>query len=213
MMRRWLPPLLILAAAAASLLLWPRLPDQLPVHWNVQGEVDRYGGKAEGAFLAPGVMLALYLMLRFLPRIDPRRANYARMTDTYEFVIALLMVFLFAVHLAVLAAGLGYDVPMQRVAPVGVGLLLLALGNVLPRAKPNWWFGIRTPWTLSSDRVWMRTHRAGGYAMMAAGGAILASAFANPPVSTILFVAGIAVGAGFPFVYSYLAWRQENASR
>ena len=100
--------------------------------------------------------------------------------------------------------------------PFTVGALgcamLLGLGNVLPRAKPNWWFGVRTPWTLSSERVWTRTHRVAGYSLFGAGLAMVAMAFATAPWARLALIAVVAVGALLPVVYSYLAWRKEVAS-
>lgn len=213
MMRRILHPLLILLAFAATALVWSRLPAQVPVHWNLQGEVDRYGSRAEGALLLPALMLAVWGLMRVLPRVDPRRANYARMQGTYEFVITATLGAMLVIHLAVLAVSLGHRVPIDTVIPLVVGAMLMAMGNVLPRAKPNWWFGIRTPWTLSCERVWVRTHRVAGYSLAVAGLALVVAAFATAPWARIMIVAAVAVGALVPVVYSYLAWRQETSSR
>jgi immunity protein, SdpI family len=157
-------------------------------------------------------MFGAWLLLRFLPRIDPRAPNYAKMQSTYDFMINAVLTLLLVVHAMVLAAGLGYAVPVARITPVLIGALFVTLGNVLPRARPNWWFGIRTPWTLSSDRVWARTHRVGGYAMTAAGIVILAGAALPGVWPFALFIVSAAVAAILPIVYSYLAWRQETRS-
>lgn len=212
MMRRVIHPLLILLAFAASALAWPRLPDQVPVHWNLAGDADRYGSRFEGVLLMPLMMLLTWAAMRFLPKIDPRRANYARMEGTYEFVITLTLLAMLAMHGVIVAAALGHAVPMDRVIPVLVGALFVAMGNVLPRAKPNWWFGVRTPWTLSSEQVWRRTHRVAGYTMVTAGLVLAATALTSSlPVRFALLVAA-AIGAVVPVVYSYLAWRKETST-
>jgi uncharacterized membrane protein len=155
-------------------------------------------------------MIGAWVLLRVLPRIDPRAPNYAKMQSTYDFMVNAVMTVLLAVHAMVLASGLGYAVPVARLTPVLVGALFVTLGNVLPRARPNWWFGIRTPWTLSSDRVWALTHRVGGYAMTAAGIVVLAGAALPGAWPFAVFIFASAIAAVGPIVYSYIAWRKET---
>lgn len=210
-MRKLFAPLLTLAAVVFSLAVWSRLPERMPVHWGLHGDVNGYGSRAQGAFLLPGVMLALWLLLRFLPRIDPRRANYAKFADTYDLLVNSLVALFAVMHVALIGAALGWPVSMERVAPALIGLQFIILGNALPRARPNWWFGIRTPWTLSNDRVWTRTHRVGGY-LLAGAGVVLLIAAAFPGTWTFALGVGAAVAAGFgSLVYSYFAWKQESS--
>jgi uncharacterized membrane protein len=208
----WYSTFVVAAAAAMSAVAYPRMPNRVPVHWGISGEPDRWGSRFEGALLFPVLMLGAWALLRFLPRIDPRAPNYAKMQSTYDFVVNLALTMMFVVHVMVLAAGLGYAVPVGRIMPVLVGALFATLGNVLPRARPNWWFGIRTPWTLSNDRVWARTHRVGGYAMTAAGIVILAGAALPGTWPFAVFIVAAAVAAIYPIVYSYIAWREETRS-
>lgn len=212
-MRRVLHPLLIVLAFAATALAWARLPERMPMHWNLAGEVDRYGGRTEGALLLPLMMLAMWGMMRLLPTIDPRRASYAKMAGTYDLVITIVLASTLVLHVTVLAVSLGYPVDVATVAPLVVGAVFMVIGNVLPRARPNWWFGVRTPWTLSSDRVWERTHRVAGYAMFAAGLgiALMAVVPGDGAKLTLLVIAGLC--AFVPVVYSYFAWRKETSAR
>jgi uncharacterized membrane protein len=212
-MRRWSSwySLAVVAlAAVASALAYPRMPGKVPVHWGISGEADRWGTRFEAAVLFPVLMLGAWLLLRVLPRIDPRAPNYAKMQPTYDVTVNATLTLLLVVHVVVLLAGLGYAVPVAGLTPVLVGALFVTLGNVLPRARPNWFFGIRTPWTLSNDRVWARTHRVGGYAMTAAGVVILVGAALPGAWSFALLIVASAVGAIGPIVYSYVAWRQET---
>jgi uncharacterized membrane protein len=124
------------------------------------------------------------------------------------------MTTLAVLHVLMLGAGLGWPVSMERVTPLRVGGMFILLGNVLPRARPNWWFGIRTPWTLTNDRVWERTHRLGGYLFVGAGlllvlAALLPGAMADVAVPVI--VGAVVVAAVVPLVYSYFAWKQERS--
>ena len=210
-MRKWIPLALVGASLALSAALYSRLPERMPVHWGLDGEVDRYGTRVEGAFLLPLIMLAVWALMRWLPTIDPRRANYAKFAGTYDLLVTVVLVLFTAMHAAILAIALGLPVSMARVAPALLGLLFVVLGNILPRARPNWWFGIRTPWTLSNDRVWMRTHRVGGYLLLAAGLCCLVAA-ALPSPWTFGLALGAAITASIcSIVYSYLAWKQESA--
>lgn len=210
-MRRWLAPLMIVATVAFTLAVYSKLPERLPIHWRLDGEVNRYGSRAEGAFLLPAMMIVVWLLLRFLPRIDPRRANYAKFSDTYDLLVNSLVTLFAVMHVALLGTALGWPISMERLAPALVGLQFLVLGNVLPRARPNWWFGIRTPWTLSNDRVWMRTHRVGGYLLAGAGVALLVAA-ALPRIWTFALGGAAVVLAAFgSLIYSYFAWKQETS--
>jgi uncharacterized membrane protein len=209
-LHRWYSALVVVAAVAMSVAAYPRLPERVPVHWGISGEADRWGSRFESAVLFPFVMVGALLVLHFLPRIDPRAPNYAKMQSTYDFMIDATMTLMLVLHAMVLAAGLGYPVPVARITPLLVGALLITIGNVLPRARPNWWFGIRTPWTLTNDRVWARTHRVGGYTMTVAGVVMLAGAALPSAWAFGVFIATAAIGAVIPIVYSYIVWREET---
>ena len=209
-MRKTLAGLLVAGAYAFSAIVWDRLPQRMATHWNMAGEIDGWSSRAFGAFGLPTVALGTLLLLTFLPRIDPRRENYAKFAGTYELVVTLIVAFLVMVHVLVVGTALGWPVNVARTIPPAVGVLLLTLGNVLPRARQNWWFGVRTPWTLSDERVWARTHRVGGRLLVAAGlvtlaTVVLPTAWAAPVLTVA--VMGAALGS---VVYSYFAWRQER---
>jgi uncharacterized membrane protein len=210
-MRKWLAPFLIIATVAFSVAVYARLPNEMPVHWDLHGDVNGYGRRVEGAFLLPAIMIAVWLAMRGLPRIDPRRANYAKFADTYDLLVNSVVALLAVMQLALLGSALGWPVSMSRVVPALVGLQFVILGNALPRARPNWWFGIRTPWTLSNDRVWTRTHRVGGY-MLAAAGVVLMLAGALPSAWSFALGIGAVMAASFgSLIYSYFAWKQESS--
>lgn len=212
-MRKWYPVALVVLAGILSLLVYGHLPARIPMHWDLQGRVTRFGSRAEGAFLTPLIMLGVTLLIPLLPRIDPRRRNYEKFMPTYYLILDAVVTLLFVIHVGVLATALGFHLDMARLVPAGVGVMLVVFGNVLPRVRPNWMVGIRTPWTLSSDRVWVRTHRVGGYLMIAAG-LLLVAATVLPlgaRASTVT-LAVVLLAALAPVVYSYFAWRQENRS-
>lgn len=209
-MRKWVPAALIALALLASALAYSRLPDRVPTHWGVSGQVDGWSGRGAAVLQMPILMIILWGLFAVLPRIDPRRRNYEKFRGTYETTIAAVLGVTLVIHGALLASALGWHVPMQRVALLGVGALFVVIGNMLPRARPNWFFGIRTPWTLSSDRVWERTHRVGGPVMVLSGVVIMLAAFAPPPLAFALATFSALLSAIGSVGYSYFVWRQER---
>jgi uncharacterized membrane protein len=211
-MRKWIPPLLVIIAVVATLAVYPRLPEQVPTHWTVNGEVDDWSSRLWGSWTIPLVMAFMLLAFRAFPLIDPRRENYAKFAGTYEGILIIVLLFMLALHVAALAKMLGRGVAVMRLLPVGIGLLLVGIGALLPRSHANWFIGIRTPWTLSNDRVWERTHRFGGAVMIATGVLIAASAFLAPLWTYGVMAWAIAAMAVIVIAYSYFAWRQEVGS-
>jgi immunity protein, SdpI family len=210
-MRKWYPAVLIAVTAILSAVAYPRLPATVPSHWNLHGQVNAWQSRGQAALLMPVLMLVLWGVLRGLPAIDPRRGNYAKFQPTYDFMIGAVLTLVALIHVAVLGFALGLPISIQRVVPIALGLLLIAIGNQLPRARSNWWFGIRTPWTLSNERVWERTHRVGGYLMTAAGVVIFASALVAGSKPLFVIIACVAASALGSMIYSYIAWRQETS--
>src|SRR5262245_50928016 len=111
-----------------TLVVYPRLPEQLPLHWNLEGEVDGFGSRARGAWLLPGLALLVWVVMRALPRIDPRRENYDKFGETYDLVVNAMVTFLGVLHVVVLGAALGWPIAVQRVMPVAMGLLFIVFG-------------------------------------------------------------------------------------
>ena len=202
--------LLMALAFIATALAWSQMPERVPVHWNIAGEVDRYGGRLEAGLLVPGIMLLVWGLMRFLPRFDPRRAYYAAMADAYDLVVTLILGTMLAVHAVVLGNSVGYRIPMDPVIPLIVGAAFIGLGLVLPRSRPNRWMGFRTPWTLSNDRVWERTHRMAGPTMVFAGVGFVVMAFVRDAWTRIAIIVVIGASVFIPLVYSYIIWRKET---
>jgi uncharacterized membrane protein len=181
----------------------------MPTHWGANGEVNGTSSRMWGAFVLPLVMLALALLMKFLPNIDPRRANYPKFAGTFEAIFISILTLLLIMHIALLAAASGYPVRFERWVPVAIGLFVIVLGNLLPRARPNWFIGVRTPWTLSSDRVWEKTHRLAGYVLVTAGIIVTIMGLTDLTVAPFLMGPVIGVAAVSLVVYSYVEWRRE----
>lgn len=185
---------LVLLSLAVALVLLPRLPDPVPTHWTAGGVADGFTPKPLGAFLGPLVMLGLWGLLQVLPRISPHSHPLTTFERTYAGFQVALLGFIALASTAGLLAAAGAPVPISRVIPVGLAVLLLVLGNALGKVTRNFFVGIRTPWTLASEEVWLRTHRLAGrllvLASLVALGAALLSAPAwllvGPPLAAVL---------------------------
>lgn len=209
MQRWWFGPLSILATLGFGLAVFDRLPERVAIHWDIQGKADGWMNPMLAVVFGPAVATALWLVLVLVPRIDPRRAAYASFRRAYWLIVNAMMGFLAVVQVVILGNALGWNLPVARLVGVAVGLLLAAIGMPLAKVQPNWFFGIRTPWTLSHPEVWLRTHRVGARVLTAAGlvGAVAAALL---PVSVGLVVLiAVVMGASLSLIgYSYLLWRR-----
>ena len=206
-MRNRISLVLIAATVAFTAVIYGRLPDRVATHFGVNGP-DAWSSRAAGAWLVPAIAVGIFVLLQLLPRIDPRRANYAKFQDTYDTVVLAVVAVMVMTQIGILGSALGWPVGIQSIVPLAVGGLFVVIGNVMPRARPNWFFGIRTPWTLSNDVVWERTHRVGGYLMMLAGVLLMTLSFLRSPEATYAVIAAIGVLTLGTIPYSYFVWRK-----
>jgi uncharacterized membrane protein len=213
MMRKWIPVILILAAVIVTIAVYPRLPEQIPTHWSMSGEVNGWSNRLWGAWMLPLIMAVVWLFMRAIPHIDPRKANYEKFSGMYDALVILILAFMLLMHVVVLLSATGNVIRMDRVVMPATGIFIAIMGVLLPRAQPNWFVGFRTPWTLTSDLSWERTHKAGGALFIALGLLIVASTFIAPERAIwLLVVAGLGVVA-FLFIYSYQVWKQDPSKR
>ncbi len=210
MRSRWLGPVVIAGMLVFLAASWSHLPLRMAVHWNAAFQVDRWGSRLAAAGVFPVVALGCWLLIPLLRRIDPRREHYERFDPTFWIIVNLLVLLLAALEVAVVGFNLGWPVDMQRVVLTLVGLLFVALGNYMPRVRSNWWMGIRTPWTLSSERVWRETHRLGGRTFVLGGVVTMVAAVLPKAVAPWVALAGLVVGGFVPVVWSYVLWRRES---
>ena len=212
-MRKWIPAILILAAVIATIAVYPRLPEQVPTHWSISGEVNGWSSRLFGAWMMPLIMAVVWLFMRAIPHIDPRKANYEKFSGMYDALVILILTFMLLMHVVILLSATGTVIRMNRVVMPAVGIFIAIMGVLLPRAHPNWFVGFRTPWTLTSDLSWERTHKVGGALFIALGVLIVASTFIAPGRAIwVLVVAALGVVA-FLFIYSYQVWKQDPSKR
>lgn len=204
----WALWLIILGTLVFGLVIYPRLPEQVPIHWNAAGEVDDYGSRFMGAFGLPLMNLGLVLLLKFMPAIDPRRHNYEKFKGFYQIFIWTFVLFMTGLYFLTIAWALGYRPSISMFTKLGLGIMFMILGNYMGKVRPNWFVGIRTPWTLENEEIWLKTHRLGGPLMFGAGLVTLFLAFFEHPITFFLVIAVIMAASLVPMVYSYGLYRQ-----
>lgn len=204
---------LIAIALITGLSLWNQLPDQMASHWNANDQVDGYISRFWGVFLMPLITLGMFVLFLVVPGIDPLKANIAQFREAFNLFIALMVAFMLYIHGLTLAWSLGYqDFKMSAAMLPFMGVLFIAIGYLLRQAKRNFFIGIRTPWTLSSDTVWDKTHRLGSILFMVSGAfAIIGGFFGGMTAFWLMFVPLIGSSL-FLMIYSYILYRGEMKS-
>lgn len=203
--------LMIAGAVMAGLVLWNRLPDPMASHWNVNDQVDGYMSRFWGVFLMPLITLGMFVLFLVIPSIDPLKANIAQFRDVFNLFITLIVAFMLYIYALTLRWNLGFtNFGMSKAMLPAMGILFFFIGYMLRKAKRNFFIGIRTPWTLSSDRVWDETHRLGSVLFMASGVlAFLGALFGGMTAFWFLFVPIIG-STLITLVYSYIVYQRET---
>ncbi|XBQ16459.1 MAG: SdpI family protein [Oceanicaulis sp.] len=209
-----IPFLLVMAGFAAW--GWIATPEgaQVPVHWDASGAVNRTGGKVEAFVVIPAVALGFAVLFGLAPLIDPRGKNLRRSASLYYTAFFSTMIVLTLVQGAMTLSALGLmdaqQAAMPKIVASVTAVVLIAVGNVLGKARPNWFAGFRTPWTLTSDKSWDVTHRWAGRLMVLAGAAGLAALWLLPDtIGWTVLLGGAMAATIVPIVISYLVWRKD----
>lgn len=195
------------ASFAVAAALYSRLPDPVPTHWDFAGNADGFTPKPWGAFMLPLIQLGVWALLAVVPLISPRRYSIAPFAGVYGKLVVAVNVFETAAGFVTLMAAAGMPiVSMPRFFSVAIGLLLVVVGNYLGKMTPNFWSGIRTPWTLASPEVWRRTHRLAGWLFVGCGLIVIASGLIHPSVVVLLGASAVVVIV--PIAFSYYIYRR-----
>lgn len=201
---------LVAIAVIVGLALWNQLPDQMASHWNANDEVDGYMSKFWGVFLMPLTTLGLFALFLIVPNVDPHKANIEQFRNTFNLFIVFIVVFLLYIHGLTLAWSLGYQSFRISSAMLPfLGLLFIMIGWMLRKAKRNFFIGIRTPWTLSSESVWDKTHQTGSVLFILSGIFAFAGSFFGGMTAFWMLFAPLIASALFLVIYSYVLYRNE----
>ncbi|MEO0091849.1 MAG: DUF1648 domain-containing protein [candidate division WOR-3 bacterium] len=201
--------LIFLSSLAISIYFYPKLPDKIPSHWNIQGEVDGYMNKLWGLFLMPFVLLAMFLLFILIPRIDPLKANIEKFRKYYDWFIILLFLFMIFLQTFIILWSLGTKIRPQIAFTIGLGILFFYIGFLLENTKRNWFIGIRTPWTLSSDAVWDKTHKLGGKLFKVIGIVALIGILFRKYAFWFVIVPPVVISVCL-LIFSYIKYRTES---
>jgi uncharacterized membrane protein len=202
---------MIAAATLAGLLFWNRLPDLMASHWNINDQVDGYISKFWGVFMLPLITLAMFVLFLVVPAIDPMKANIAQFREAFNLFIILLIGFMVYLYGLTLAWNLGYtNFRMSGAMLPAIGLLFIFTGFMMRQAKRNFFIGIRTPWTLSSDTVWNETHRVGAILFMISGALAFIGGFLGGTTAFWMMFVPIIGSTIFLLIYSYMVYQRET---
>jgi len=202
------PMLMVIIAIVASFYFYFHMPAVVPTHWNLAGQPNQWSPKAFAAFFFPGLIAGIYLLMVFLPSIDPKKERYEQFARTFHLIKGLLIFVFTAIYFIASLNAIGYNIPVNTTLPAIIGVLFLILGNYMGKLKPNWFIGIRTPWTLSNEEVWNKTHRLGGKLFILAGLVMILQAFIPLGSQIPFFIVFILLAAIVPIVYSYVIYKR-----
>lgn len=193
----------ILLPILAGLILWNRLPDQLPIHWNAAGEVDGWASRTFSVFFMSLFLLAMHWICVIVTSADPKNKNHQ--SKVLHLVFWMIPVLSVLVHAIIFATAMGHAVKVEVIMPVFMGLLFIIIGNYLPKCKQNYTIGIKVPWALNSEENWNKTHRFAGWLWVIGGLAMTATGFIG---GFIAFFAIVMIIAVVPMIYSYILYRK-----
>lgn len=199
---------IIIVSILIGAYFYPSLPEQMASHWNIGGKVDGYMPRFWGVFLMPIISIVLYLLFLIIPKIDPLKKNILSFQDYFGMFIVLLFLFLLYLYALTLAWNMGYRFELIMYLAPAFAVLFYYAGILTQNAKKNWFIGIRTPWTLSSDTVWHKTNTLGGK-LFKATGIICLFALVFPSLAIWFILIPIIVVAVFTIVYSYILFKKE----
>ncbi len=209
----WRALLIIIAATALSYWAYPQLPATVASHWNFQGEVDGWMSKNFHSLFFPALLAIMYLVFSIMPYIDPKKERYAEFAKVYRLMRDAILFVLLGIFTVATFYNLKYSVNVGAIVAGLIGALMVVMGNYFGKIKRNWFIGIRTPWSLSSENVWNKTHRLGGRLFMIWGLGIALAPWLDFRIAMIILLAGIAAIVIGINLYSFILYRQEKKNK
>lgn len=200
--------IIILIPIVMTIVLYHKLPDQLAVHFGINGEVNGYQGRSTFLLTSALVLIGISLLLKITRYIDPKKKNFDKFESTFDMFRLILTFFLSVMYITLLYFNLGYAVNIQMIVLIGIGLLFMFLGNSMNKIRFNYTMGIRTPWTLASEEVWRRTHRLAGPLWLIGGIIVIILAFLPGNIAFTIMIIIVAIIALIPILYSYLIYKK-----
>ena len=194
-----------LLPAVAGLILYDKLPERFPVHFNASGEPDGYAGRLFGVLGMPLILAAVNLLVHFALRTDPKKQNMSPALKLVSYWLA--PVISIVMNGVILAYAMGAKISITTVVLLFLGILFIVIGNYLPKSKQSYTMGIRLPWTLASEENWNRTHRLAGFLWVIGGAAMILLALLRVPMVWAMMAITLTI-ALLPTAYSYILYRR-----
>lgn len=207
------PLLIIVITIGLSYWAYPQLPSQVVSHWGFDGAPNGWSSREFHAIFFPVLLIAMYALFSLMPKFDPKSDRYQDFASVYLIIRNLILSVLFITFAAATFSNLGYAINIGGVVAGTIGLMMIILGNYFGKLKRNWFIGIRTPWTLSSENVWNKTHRLGGRLFVIWGLVLIAAPWLNPLVAFIILFGGIVILMSWVTIYSYLLFKKEKITK
>ena len=198
---------IFIASVAISIYFYPFMPEKMASHWNAEGKVNGYMPKNVALFLIPLVILFLSLLFIAIPKVDPLKSNIESFKKYYDGFVILFLIFMLSLHIQIILWNTGLKIPFNLFIPLWVAILFFYIGILLENAQQNWFIGIRTPWTLSSEKVWNKTHRLGGKLFKIAAFIALAGLF-FPKYAIRFILLPVFAFAFYLIIYSYFEYQK-----
>lgn len=200
---------IVLLSFGIGIYVYPEMPEKIASHWNAEGEVNGYMSKFWGIFLMPIISVGLFLLFMIIPGIDPYKSNIEKFRKYYDNFIIVIIIFLFYIYLLTIFWNMGFRYNMITLLSPAFAILFYYSGVLIENAKMNWFIGIRTPWTLSSEKVWDKTHKIGGKLFKIAG--IIAFAGILFQSYAIFFIlVPILSAVIYLVIFSYIEYQKET---
>ena len=200
--------LLAVVMVGVGLYSYPRMPEVVAVHWNAQGIANGFGSRLQAAFTLPLITIVVAALLLFIPEIDPLKANIEKFRKDFNGFMLAFALFFFYLYILTTLLNLGFQFSLNQFLVPGFGIFIYCAGVLLGKAKRNFFIGIRTPWTLSSDTVWAKTHVLGGL-LFKVSGVIAILGILSPNLALFFLLAPLLASALIAVVYSYFVYRSE----
>ena len=200
--------LIILSVAISAYFFNGILPEEVITHWDINGQADGWGDKSTLVVFIPFLIIGLYILFRFLPKMDPKKENYIKFDSAYHAFRLLIVAFLAIIYFISVYINLGYNLDMTEIMTWLVGVLFIAIGFLIKNVKQNWFMGIRNPWTLSNEEVWRKTHLMAQKVFIVGGVFFLFMPYISPGYVPIIFIFVIVMILLLSVSYSYWLYRK-----
>lgn len=200
---------LVIFSFISSVVARPYLPDKIPMHWNLAGEIDSYANKNYGIFYLPLMMLAMLILFELSPKLDPKKENYKIFKKEWLIIKTGILTLFAYLQGTIIYLALNPDKDVRPLIFIGLGSLFVLIGNYLSKIRQNYFIGVKLPWTLADEGNWNKSHRLASWTFVLAGLVILLEA-------VVVFYPGLVIGTSLflaivlPIVYSYYLFKQKS---